>query len=279
MPGQDAGQDFSWTQAEPGYTPPEIDTSRPSVARVYDAILGGKDNFAADRAVAEMAHKAFPDGGRAAHVNREMLGRAVRYMAGQGVNQFLDLGSGLPTVQNTHQIAQAVSPTARVVYVDNDPIVLAHGRALLAENDTTIVVTADLREADKIWSAPEITDFLDLTQPVGLILNAVIHHVLDEEDPYGIVSRYKELLVPGSYLLLTHFSNSSAEARALEQVLLRTLGRGQLRAANEIARFFDGLDIVEPGIGYLPDWHPDEPASAVRGISELLYVGGLGRKP
>src|SRR5579859_2861563 len=109
-----------WTHADPDYVLPEVDTSRPSVARVYDAILGGKDNFAADRAVAEMAHKAFPDGGRAAHVNREMLGRAVRYMAGQGVNQFLDLGSGLPTVQNTHQIAQAVSPAARVVYVDND---------------------------------------------------------------------------------------------------------------------------------------------------------------
>jgi hypothetical protein len=279
MSGQDAGQDLSWALADPGHEPPEIDTSKPSVARVYDAILGGKDNFAADRAVAEMAHKAFPDGGRAAHINREMLGRAVRYMAAQGVNQFLDLGSGLPTVQNTHQIAQAASPTARVVYVDNDPIVLAHGRALLADNASTIVVTADLREPDKVWSAPEIAGFLDLTHPVGLILNAVIHHVLNEEDPYAIISRYKELLAPGSYLLLTHFSNSSAEARALEQILLRTLGRGQLRDADEIARFFDGLDIVEPGIGYLPHWHPDQPAPARLGISELLYVGALGRKP
>jgi hypothetical protein len=270
---------MTWARADADYVAPEIDTSRPSVARIYDAILGGKDNFAADRAVAELAHKAFPDGGRAAFINRELLGRAVRYMVEQGITQFLDLGSGLPTVQNTHQIAQAADPSARVVYIDNDPIVLAHGRALLAENSSTTVVTADLREPAQVWSLPEVNGFLDLSKPVGLILNAVIHHVLDEEDPYGIVGRYQELLAPGSYLLLTHFSNSSQEARALEEVLLRTLGRGQLRSRAEITRFFDGLDIVEPGVTYLPEWHPDEPVPATYGISELLYIGGLGRKP
>lgn len=275
-PGTDS---VTWTHADPDYALPEVDTSKPSVARVYDAILGGKDNFAADRVVAEMAHKAFPDGGRAAVINRELLGRAVRYMVEQGIAQFLDLGSGLPTARNTHQIAQAVSPSARVVYIDNDPIVLAHGRALLAENSSTAVVTADLREPDQVWSLPAVAGFLDLSKPVGLILNAVIHHVLDEEDPYGIVIRYKELLAPGSYFLLTHFSNSSKEASALEHVLLRTLGRGQLRSRAEITRFFDGLDIIEPGVGYLPDWHPDGPVPAAYGISELLYIGGLGRKP
>jgi SAM-dependent methyltransferase len=200
-------------------------------------------------------------------------------MAGEGVDQFLDLGSGLPTVQNTHQIAQAVNPLARVVYVDNDPIVLAHGRALLAENEYTTVVTADLREPDKILSNPEIIDFLDLARPVGLILNAVIHHVLDEEDPYGILERYKQGIAPGSYLLLTHFSSSSPEARALEAVLLRTIGRGQLRSREEITRFFDGLDVVEPGIGYLPYWRPEEPVTEPLDISGLLYVGGVGRRP
>lgn len=277
--GGDTRPNMNWTHADPDYMPPEIDTSKPSVARVYDAILGGKDNFAPDRAIAEMAYKAFPDGGRAAHINRELLGRAVGYMAREGISQFLDLGSGLPTVQNTHQIAQAVNSAARVIYVDNDPIVLAHGRALLAENSSTIVVTADLREPDKVMAMPEVTGFLDLSKPVGLILNAVIHHVLDEEDPYGIVDRYKELLPSGSYLLLTHFSNSSPEARALEDVLLRTLGRGQLRSREEITRFFDGLEIIEPGIGYLPEWQPDEPVPSPLGISELLYIGGLGRKP
>jgi len=273
------GQDMSWTRADPGYAPPDIDVSTPSIARVYDAILGGKDNFAADRAVAELALQAFPDGGQAAHINRALLGRAVRYMARGGVDQFLDLGSGLPTVQNTHQIARAENPAARVVYVDNDPIVLAHGRALLAENSNTIVVTADLREPEQVLTVPEIARFLDLSRPVGLILNAVIHHVLDEEDPYGILDRYKQLLPSGSYLLLTHFSSSSPEARALEQVLLRTLGRGQLRSREQITRFFDGLDIVEPGVVYLPEWHPDAPVPEPLDISGVLYVGGLGRKP
>jgi hypothetical protein len=273
------GHDMSWTRADPGYVPPEIDVHQPSIARVYDAILGGKDNFAADRAVAELAHQAFPDGGQAAHINRALLGRAVRYMAGSGVDQFLDLGSGLPTVQNTHQIAQAANAAARVVYVDNDPIVLAHGRALLADNSGTIVVTADLREPEQILSHPEVVRFLDLSRPVGVILNAVVHHVLDEEDPYGIVDRYKQLMPPGSYLLLTHFSSSSPEARALEQVLLRTLGRGQLRSREEITRFFGGLDIVEPGIVYLPEWRPDQAVAEPLDISGLLYVGGLGRKP
>jgi hypothetical protein len=204
---------------------------------------------------------------------------AVRYMTSAGIDQFLDLGSGLPTVQNTHQIAQAGNAAARVVYVDNDPIVLAHGRALLADNSDTIVVEADLREPNQVMTRPEVTKFLDLSRPIGLILNAVIHHVLDEEDPYGIVRRYTQLLPAGSYLLITHFSSASPEARALEQVLLRTLGRGQLRSREEITRFFDGLDIIEPGIVHLPEWHPDEPVPKPLDISGLLLLGGLGRKP
>jgi hypothetical protein len=272
------GQDMGWTKADPDHLPPEVDASRPSIARVYDAVLGGKDNFAADRAVVEEVQKTFPDGGGAARINRALLGRAVRYMAQAGIDQFLDLGSGLPTVQNTHQIAQAVNPSARVVYVDNDPMVLAHGRALLAENKFTIVVTADLMEPERLMGRPEITGFLDLSRPLGLIMNAIVHHILDEEDPYGIVARYQELMPSGSYLLLTHFSNSSPEARGLEEVLLRTLGRGQLRSREQIARFFDGLELVEPGLVHLPDWHPDEPVSRPLDISGLLYLGALARK-
>lgn len=279
MAGEPTGRDVSWTHADPDYLPPEIDVTKPSIARVYDARLGGKDNFAADRAVAEEVNKVFPDGGKAARINRALLGRAVRYMALEGISQFLDLGSGLPTAQNTHQIAQAVNPAARVVYVDNDPIVLAHGRALLADNASTIVVTADLRDPDKILAMPEIAGFLDVAEPVGLILNAVVHHVPDEEDPYRIVGRYKERLASGSYLLLTHFSSYSEAARGLEDVLLRALGRGQLRSREEITRFFDGFDLVQPGVVHLVEWHPDEPPRQPLGISELLYLGGLARKP
>jgi len=273
------GQDMGWTQADPDYQLPEVDVSKPSIARVYDAVLGGKDNFAADRAVVAEVQKTFPDGGGAARVNRALLGRAVRYMAQAGIDQFLDLGSGLPTVQNTHQIAQAVNPSARVVYVDNDPMVLAHGRALLAENKSTIVVTADLMEPEQLLARPEITGFLDLSRPLGLIMAAIVHHILDEEDPYDIVARYTRLIPSGSYLLLTHFSNSSPEARGLEEVMLRTLGRGQLRSREEIAQFFDGLELVEPGLVHLPDWHPDEPVSRPLDISGLLYLGALARKP
>jgi hypothetical protein len=170
---------MAWAKADPAYVPQEIDTSKPSVARVYDAILGGKDNFAVDRAVAADAVKATGDGGAGARMNRAALGRAVRFMVSQGVSQFLDLGSGLPTVQNTHQIAQAVNSAARVVYVDNDQSAYLHGQALLADNASTTVVLADIREPDALLAMPGVTGILDFTQPVGVILNAVIHHVFD----------------------------------------------------------------------------------------------------
>jgi hypothetical protein len=206
--------DMTWAKMDPDHVPPEVDATRPSVARVYDAILGGKDNFAVDRAVAAAAVKTMGDDGNGARLNRAALGRAVRYMIGQGVTQFLDLGSGLPTVQNTHQIAQTINPASRVVYVDNDPSVYLHGQALLADDASTTVVLADITTPDKLLAMEEVRGFLDFEKPVGLILNAVIHHVLDEEDPYGIVDRYKQAVVPGSYLQLTHFCDESPEARA-----------------------------------------------------------------
>ena len=288
-----ANSHMAWAKVDTGHVPPEIDTTRPSVARVYDAILGGKDNFAADRAVAAQAVKATGDGGKGARLNRAALGRAVRFMCGQGVTQFLDLGSGLPTAQNTHQIAQAVNPAARVVYVDNDPSAYIHGQALLTGDASTVVVFADIREPDKLLARlvsgdrqaeldsgdTELAGFLDFAQPIGLILNAVIHHVLDEEDPYGIVARYTDALAPGSYLQLTHFCDSSQEARANEQVLKKSLGRGQVRSREQIARFFDGMDLVEPGLVYLPEWRPDESVRRPLDPGSMLMLGGVGRKP
>jgi len=274
-----ANSHMAWARVDTAHVPPEIDTTRPSVARVYDAILGGKDNFAADRAVAAQAVKATGDGGKGARLNRAALGRAVRFMCRQGVTQFLDLGSGLPTAQNTHQIAQAVNPAARVVYVDNDPSAYVHGQALLTGDASTVVVLADIREPDKLLARlVSPNDFLDFAQPIGLILNAVIHHVLDEEDPHGIVARYTDALAPGSYLQLTHFCDSSQEARANEQVLKKSLGRGQVRSREQIARFFDGLDLVEPGLVYLPEWRPDEPVRRPLDPGSMLMLGGVGRK-
>ncbi len=274
-----AQNDMAWTRVDPAHVPLDIDTTKPSVARVYDAILGGKDNFAVDRAVAAEAVKAMGDGGNGARLNRAALGRAVRFMAGQGVSQFLDLGSGLPTAQNTHQIAQAVNPAVRVVYVDNDPSVYVHGQALLTTDASTTVVLGDVREPDALLAMAGVAGFLDFAQPVGLILNAVIHHVLDEEDPYGVVARYKEALAPGSYLQLTHFCDSSPEARANERVLKESLGRGQLRSREQITRFFDGLDLLEPGLVYLPQWRPDEPVRMPLDPGGMLMLVGVGRKP
>ena len=273
-----ADYDMSWAKIDPDHAPPEIDVTQPSVARVYDAILGGKDNFAVDRAVADEAVKAMGDGGNGARLNRAALGRAVRFMAGHGVIQFLDLGSGLPTVQNTHQIAQAINPAARVVYVDNDPTVFLHGQALLADDASTIVALADVRTPDKLLAMDEVKGFLDFGKPIGLILNAVIHHLLDEEDPYGIVDRYKRALPSGSYLQLTHFCDESPEAHANAEVLRRSLGRGQVRSREQITRFFDGLDLVQPGVVFLPWWRPDSlPNEADPGSTFMLC--GVARKP
>ena len=269
--------DMSWAKVDPRHVTAEIDTTRPSVARVYDAILGGKDNFEVDRVVAAEAVKAVGDDGNGARLNRAALGRAVRYMAAAGVSQFLDLGSGLPTAQNTHQIAQAVNPAARVVYVDSDPSVHLHGRALLASDASTTVVLADLRTPRLLLAMDEVRSFLDFSQPVGLILNAVIHHVLDEEDPYGIVDAYKRAVCPGSYMMLTHFSDEAPGVRASVAVLKRAMGRGQARSRAEITRFFDGLDLVEPGIVFLPWWRPDAPP-AEAGPGGTLMLCGVGRK-
>jgi len=273
-----ANQDMDWARMDPGHVPPDIDMTRPSVARVYDAILGGRDNFAVDRAVAAEAIKTMGDDGNGARLNRAALGRAVRYMVAGGVTQFLDLGSGLPTVQNTHQIAQVVNPAARVVYVDNDPSVYLHGQALLADDASTTVVLADIREPEKLLGMAEVADFLDFGKPVGLILNAVIHHVLDSEDPHGIVDAYKQALVPGSFMQLTHFCDESPEVRANAAVLKRSLGRGEVRSREEITRFFDGWNLVPPGIVYLPWWQPDTVPNESEPGSSLMLCG-VARKP
>ncbi|MGH3171078.1 MAG: SAM-dependent methyltransferase [Trebonia sp.] len=270
--------DMTWARMDLDHVPPEIDTTRPSVARVYDAILGGKDNFAVDREVAAAAVKTMGDDGNGARLNRAALGRAVRYMVAQGITQFLDLGSGLPTAQNTHQIAQAVNRAARVVYVDNDPSVYLHGQALLADDASTTVVLADIRTPDELLAMEEVQDFLDFGKPVGLILNAVIHHILDEEDPYGIVDRYKQAICSGSYLQMTHFCDESPESRANADVLKRSLGRGQVRSREEITRFFDGLDLVQPGVVYLSLWQPDTLTDESEPGSTLMLCG-VAAKP
>ena len=267
-----------WVLSGPRRTPPHIDIHQPSIARVYDAILGGKDNFPWDRAVAAEVIAAFPQAATSARLNRQVLERAVRYLHDQGIDQFLDVGSGLPTVRNTHEIAQELNPRALVAYVDNDPIVLTHGRAQLADDAATTVVTADIRHPDTILSNPAITTFLDFSRPIGLVLNGVIHHLNDDEDPHGVVIKLTSALAPGSYLQLTHFSTAAPAAAALERVLMQSLGSGRMRSADEITAFFDDLELVDPGVVLLPEWRPDRPVSYPLEIGGQLILGGMARK-
>ncbi|MEX5637572.1 SAM-dependent methyltransferase [Parafrankia sp. FMc2] len=263
----------------PGWQPQGIDVSVPSIARVYDAILGGKDNFPVDRAVAEELVAFVPDGREAAIYNRALLGRGVRYLAEQGIRQFIDLGSGLPTANNTHQVAQRIVPDARVVYVDNDPIVLAHGRALLAENRYTTVITADVRQPEEILNHPDLRSLIDFDQPVALLMLGIIHHLNDDENPNGLVARYRNAVASGSYLFLTHFVDHGAETADLQKAILTDLGSGRFRTLEEITAYFGGLELVEPGVVHIPLWRPDGPLPETLRLTEKMIGGGIGRKP
>ncbi|MCF6467788.1 SAM-dependent methyltransferase [Nonomuraea sp. MG754425] len=268
------------------WAPPGIDPTRPSIARVYDYFLGGKDNFEADRKVAEEALKIAPDAREAGRANRAFLRRAVRHMVAEaGIRQFLDVGSGLPTQGNVHEIAQAIAPEARVVYVDNDPIVLAHGRALLATNDVTTVVPGDVRRPADILEHPEVLRSLDLSRPLGLLFVSVLHHVNDDEDPDGVMARFRSVLAPGSHLAIVHFHDPGDEhpeaskiAVEAERNFNENLGTGRWRTRAEIASYFGDLELVEPGLVPLAEWR-SEPDDLIRqNLTHYNVLAGLGRK-
>lgn len=263
-----------------------IDTSIPSVARVYDATLGGKDNFEADRKVYQEFLRAAPDMRNMARNNRRWLARVVGYCADVvGMNQFLDLGSGLPTVQNTHEVAQRWNPEAVVVYVDNDPAVNAHGRALLVDNPQTAFATADLRRPSEVVGDPTVRSTLDLNRPVVLMQVATLLHVDDENDPWASMREWVELLPHGSYVALTHTYNPNdgsplaEQATKLERAFHGSeMNSGRFRAKADIDRFFEGLELLEPGLVPIAEWYPSGPAVGEPGVERLL-LGGVGYKP
>lgn len=267
--------------------PPGVDPTKPSVARVYDFMLGGKDNFAVDRQAGEMALRITPDGPEAARASRAFLRRVVRYLVKEaGIRQFLDLGSGLPTQGNVHEIAHEIDSGVRVVYVDNDPMVLAHGRALLDSAQTTTVVQADLRAPEEILAHPEVTRAIDFSQPVGLLLLAILHHVNDHEDPAGIAARLRAALPSGSYVAISHFHDpgqehpdASRKALQVEKIFNETLGTGRWRSRADILNYFTGLEIVEPGVVPLAEWRPDTDERPEQTDTYYTFVGGVGRKP
>jgi hypothetical protein len=234
----------------------KIDTTKPHPARIYDYLLGGKDNFEVDREAAEKVAVAVPTARAEVAANREFLRRAVAYTAGQGISQFLDIGTGIPTVGPTHEVAQKVNPQARVAYVDNDPIVLAHSRALLTTNDRTFTIQADVREPDTILGDPAIRRTLDFGRPIALMFVGLLYFVDDEEDPWGLVARYRDALAPGSHLLLSHVIDTP-ETRAAAATYENATSRLSPRDPERIRALFDGWDLVEPGIVPVHDWHPD----------------------
>jgi hypothetical protein len=255
--------------------PAGIDVTKPHVARVYDWVLGGKDNFAADREYAERMMTAAPEYPLVARANRAFLIRAVRFLAESGIRQFIDLGTGIPTSPNVHEVARSVDPAARVVYVDNDPIVAVHNDVLLAGDPGVATIQADIRRPDEILDHPDLRRLIDFDQPVGVLLVAVLH-VIADEDGAGVVARFTEPMAPGSYLVISQVtSDSDPETVARAQEMTENTDIPVFFRSNaEIMEFFDGLEMVEPGLVSVTDWRPETESPRTR----LIVSGGVGRK-
>jgi len=261
--------------------PPEIDATVPNSARIWNYWLGGKDNYPVDREVGDEYRAIYPEIVQVARASRQFLARAVLYLAGEAqVHQFLDIGTGLPSFNNTHDVAQRVAPGTRVVYVDNDPVVLAHARALLTSTKAvTAYVDADLHDPDEILAAAGRT--LDFTRPIGLMMLGILGHIGDDDEARSIVKRLLDALPPGSYLTICDGTNDLFEAGVEAQQLYNESGAVpyRLRSAQQIADFFEGLELVEPGVVSCPRWRPDPVAIGRALPPEMDQVAGVGRKP
>lgn len=257
-----------------------FDATVPNVARIYDFLLDGKDNYAADRDAARCLLKAVPGAACAARDNRRFLGRAVEFLAREaGIRQFLDIGTGLPTQRNVHEIAHAVDAMSHVVYVDNDPVVITHANALLADSLRVAAVQADLRNPDHLLSLPAVRTLIDFAEPVAVLMIAVLHFVEDREDPWSIVNKYKSVMAPGSYLVLSHVTGDGTPAEAMRQaaeVYEHSSAPGIARSRPQVARFFHGLDMVAPGLVDPCYWRFPFP---VRKPRPVIFYAGIGRRP
>ncbi|KOT90000.1 SAM-dependent methyltransferase [Streptomyces sp. NRRL F-5755] len=246
-----------------------INQSEPSIARVYDYLLGGKDNYAADREIGDFFIKDLPGSQAIASANRQALIRAVGAMAGDGIRQFVDMGSGLPTADNVHQVARRHSAAARVAYVDNDPIVLAHGRALLATDDRTTVIQADLREPEDIYGNPDVANLINFDEPVGVIFSAILHHLNDDERPAELVRWWVDRVPSRSQVYISHFRRGDDEAtQVAEQKLQASFGRGRWRTDEEITQLFGGLELLEPGLVNCSLWRSERAPAGDVGTAE-----------
>jgi S-adenosyl methyltransferase len=267
-------------QPRPDWAPETIDVEQPSAARIYDYLLGGSHNFAPDRDVARQAIAAMPDVPVQAHANRAFLRRAVQYLVEAGVRQFLDIGSGIPTLGNVHEVARQAAPDARVVYVDVDPVAVAHGRAILAGDGHATVIQEDLRHPERIVGHPDVKEVLDLTRPVAVLLVAILHVIPDTDDPYRIVAALRDAVPPGSWLAIAHGTHESRpeEAEKMRRISRKTTTPLILRDRAGVARFFTGWELVEPGLVWAPQWHPDSPGDVGEHPELAANLVGVGRK-
>ncbi|MBT3155015.1 SAM-dependent methyltransferase [Streptomyces sp. CHD11] len=246
----------------PAWAPRSIDVTVPSVSRMYDYYLGGSHNFEVDRQAARRAMEFMPGLPKIMQANRAFMRRAVRFAAAEGITQFLDIGSGIPTFGNVHEVAQEADPDARVMYVDHDPVAVAHSQAVLEGNDGADILAADLRKPWEILNSPEVSRLIDLNRPVALLLVAILHFVEDTDNPYAAVTELREALAPGSMLVLTHASYDGVplppeRAGGAVDVYQNIRNPLIMRTRDEIARFFEGYDMVEPGLVPMPQWRPD----------------------
>lgn len=266
----------------PNWAPEDVDLDRPSVARVYDYYLGGSHNFAADRSFAERVIGHMPGVIRIARENRAFLRRAVQYLCRAGIRQFIDLGSGIPTVGNVHEVAQEADPACRVVYVDRDPVAIAHSQAILAGSDTVRVVAADLRRPAEVLEDPAVREFIDFSRPVGLMFVAVLHFLPDSEEPARIVAEYAAATAPGSHVVVSHAGIDRRLTGGEEEAVTayrRSPTPLVLRSPSEIEALFGGLTLVEPGVVRLARWRPEpDQAEAAGDEREASGFCGMGRK-
>ncbi len=266
---------------QPRWVPPGVDTGKANTARVYDYWLGGSHNFRADQDAARALIALDPNMRATMRANRAFLGRAVRFLAGQaGIRQFLDLGSGIPTEQNVHQVAQAAAPGAHVVYVDNDEVAVAHSQLILDDNPDATIVCADLREPAKILADPETQLLIDFTRPVAVLLVAVLHFIPDSDYPEQIIATLREVMAPGSYLVICHACrDASPELAAQHETLYssRVAARLCLRTREQITGFFDGFTLIEPGLAWLPQWRPDHPGDVPEDSWKYWGLAGVAQ--
>ncbi|MEU9545497.1 MULTISPECIES: SAM-dependent methyltransferase [Streptomyces] len=262
--------------SQDGFRTEEIDTSRPHPARIYNYLLGGTANYEVDQQAGDRLASAAPEVRIGVRANRAFLQRAVRYVVSSGVRQILDVGTGLPTAPNVHETAQEVAPDVRVAYVDNDPIVKAHGDALLSRSGATSIVLADLRDPGAIIDHPDVRRVIDFDEPVALLLVAILHFITEAEKPDQAVAALRDALPVGSFLVLSHATGDFADRSEAQAVYNNATATMNLRTHAEVERFFDGFELVEPGLAQVPFWRPDTPPPTRSG--EIGFYGGVARK-